>query len=155
MLATAKEKSKVDLGNNMIVAGLFVQILFFGFFIVVSLVFHRRMLATPLYAVGDSQIPWTRYMKVLYIASTLVMIRSIYRVVEYVQGSDGFLQSEEAFLYVFDATLMFICCLLFNWFHPSNILSAYGKPQENLDLEMIDRDQYTGYTGHGRYNNSY
>ncbi|KAJ5129941.1 uncharacterized protein N7515_005980 [Penicillium bovifimosum] len=155
IIATAKDKTKVDLGNNIIVAGLFVQIIFFGFFIVVSLVFHRRTLATPLHAVGDSSIRWTRYMMVLYIASTLVMIRSIYRVAEYVQGSDGFLQSKEAFIYVFDTMLMFICCLFFNWFHPSGILSGYEKPLEDPDLEMLNRDQYTGYTGHGRYNNVY
>jgi uncharacterized membrane protein YhaH (DUF805 family) len=153
MLATAKTKSKIDLGNNMIVAGLFVQILFFGFFIVVSLVFHVRMLKTPLHAVGDSRIPWTRYMKVLYFASTLVMIRSIYRVAEYVQGTDGYLQSKEAFIYVFDATLMFICCLLFNAFHPSNILSGYQKTEANPDLEMLNHGEYTGYTGQARYNN--
>jgi hypothetical protein len=115
ILATAKDKSKVNLGNNMIVVGLFVQILFFGFSIVVSLVFHRRMLATPSYAVGDTRVPWSRYMKVLYIASTLVMIRSIYRVAEYVQGSDGYLQSKEFFIYVFD------------------------------DLQMLNQDGYTGY----------
>jgi TRAP-type C4-dicarboxylate transport system permease small subunit len=147
MLASAKDQSKVKLGNNMIVAGLFVQILFFGFFIVVCVVFHRRMLATPSHVIGDTQIPWTRYMKVLYIASVLVMVRSIYRVAEYVQGSDGVLQSKEVFLYVFDAVLMFICCLLFNLFHPSKILSGYHKTQEAPDLEMLNHDGHTGYRG--------
>jgi hypothetical protein len=153
MLATAKTKSNVDLGNNMIVAGLFVQILFFGFFIFVSFVFHFRMLKTPLHAVGDTRVPWTRYMKVLYFASTLVMIRSIYRVAEYIQGSDGYLQSNEAFIYIFDATLMLICCLLFNFFHPSNILSSFQKAQGDQDLEMLNHCEYTGYTGQSRYNN--
>ncbi|OQE29294.1 hypothetical protein PENFLA_c004G09508 [Penicillium flavigenum] len=147
MLASAKDQSKVKLGNNMIVAGLFVQILFFGFFIVVCVVFHRRMLATPSHAMGDTQIPWTRYMKVLYIASVLVMVRSIYRVAEYVQGSDGVLQSKEVFIYVFDAALMFICCLLFNLFHPSKILSGYHKTQEDPDLEMLNHGGHTGYRG--------
>lgn len=142
MLATAKTTSKVDLGNNMIVVGLFVQILFFGFFIVVSLVFHRRMLKTPLHAIGETRIPWARYMKLLYLASTLVMIRSIYRVAEYLQGSDGYLQSKEVFVYVFDATLMFICCLLFNVVHPSGIISGYQKAQQDPDLEMLNN---TGY----------
>ncbi|CAG7983161.1 unnamed protein product [Penicillium olsonii] len=142
LLATAKTKSKVDLGNNMIVVGLFVQIVFFGFFIVISLVFHRRMLKTPLHAVGDTQLPWTRYMKILYLASCLVMIRSIYRVAEYVQGSDGYLQSEESFVYIFDATLMFLCCVLFNVFHPSGILSGYHKARTDPDLEMLN---HTGY----------
>ena len=153
MLATAKAKSNVDLGNNLIVAGLCFQIVFFGFFIVVSLVFHFRMLETPLHAVGDTRIPWTRYMNVLYFASTLVMIRSIYRLAEYVQGGDGYLQSKEAFVYVFDATLMFICCLLFNVFYPSKILSGYQKTQTDPDLEMLNHGEYTGYTGQTRYNN--
>ncbi|KAJ5835386.1 RTA-like protein [Penicillium robsamsonii] len=151
MLATAKDKSKVNLGNNMIVAGLFVQIIFFGFFIVICLVFHRRMLSTPLHAVGDTQIPWTRYMKVLYTASVLVLVRSIYRVAEYVQGSDGFLQSKEAFIYVFDAALMFACCLLFNFFHPSKILSGYHKTQDESDVELMNQGGYTGYMGQTRY----
>ncbi|KGO73094.1 RTA-like protein [Penicillium italicum] len=134
MLAAAKGQSKVKLGNHLIVAGLFVQILFFGYFIIVSVVFHRRMLAaTPMHAAGDPRISWTRYMKVLYVASVLVLIRSIYRVAEYVQGSDGYLQSKEAFLYAFDAALMFLCCLLFNFFHPSKIIS--GSP----DLEMLNQ----------------
>ncbi|KAJ5327677.1 hypothetical protein N7452_008067 [Penicillium brevicompactum] len=107
MLATAKTASKIDLGNNMIVVGLFVQIIFFGFFILVSLVFHRRMLKTPLH-----------------------------------DGSDGYLQSKEAFVYVFDAALMFICCLLFNIFHPSGIISGYRKAQEEPDLEMLNNSGY-------------
>ncbi|KAJ5960820.1 uncharacterized protein N7479_007970, partial [Penicillium vulpinum] len=151
LLATAKDESKVSLGNNMIVAGLFVQILFFGFFISISFVFHRRVLATPSHAVGDTQIPWARYMKVLYVASILVMVRSIYRVAEYVQGSGGFLQSKEVFIYVFDAVLMFICCLVFNFFHPSKILSGYQKAQEDQDHELLNHGEHTGYTG-ARYN---
>ncbi|KAJ5189042.1 hypothetical protein N7491_005366 [Penicillium cf. griseofulvum] len=152
MLATAKDKSKVKLGNNMIVVGLFVQILFFGFFIVVCLVFHRRMLATPSHAAGDTRIPWTRYMKVLYMGSVLVLVRSIYRVAEYVQGSGGFLQSKEVFIYVFDAALMFICCLLFNFFHPSKILSGYHKAQDGPDVELMNHGGYTEYTRQSRYN---
>ncbi|KAJ5943710.1 hypothetical protein N7516_003878 [Penicillium verrucosum] len=153
MLASAKDESKVKLGNNMVVVGLIVQILFFGFFVVVSVIFHRRMLATPMYAAGDTQIPWTRYMKVLYTASVLVLIRSIYRVAEYVQGSGGYLQSKEAFIYVFDAALMFLCCLLFNVFHPSKILAGYRKTQGDPDLEMLNHSGPTEYAGQGRYNN--
>ncbi|KAJ5316504.1 hypothetical protein N7508_001012 [Penicillium antarcticum] len=152
LLATAKDQSKVKQGNNMIVVGLFVQILFFGFFIVVSFVFHRRMLATPLYAVGDTKIPWTSYMRVLYVASALVMIRSIYRVAEYVQGSDGYLQSKEVFIYVFDAALMLIVCLLFNVFHPSKILPRAYRIEEETDVEMLNQDGHTGYR-HTGYNN--
>jgi RTA1 like protein. len=144
MLATAKTQSNVSLGENMIIAGLFVQVVFFGFFIIVSIVFHRRMLATPAHAVRATPIPWTRYMQVLYTVSVLIMIRSLYRVVEYIQGSDGYLQSHEAFIYVFDATLMLISCLVFNIFHPSKIVSSQNTEWENKeDVEMLNTNGYS------------
>ena len=132
----------MNLGEDVIIAGLFIQILSFGFFIVVSINFHRRMLTTPMHTLVGSQIPWTRYMKVLYVASSLILTRSIYRVAEYIQGNSGFLQSTEAYVYVFDATLMFVCCLLFNCFHPSEILSKSLPTKEGDDLEMMNRGGY-------------
>ncbi|KAJ5746542.1 hypothetical protein N7520_011724 [Penicillium odoratum] len=142
MLATAKTTSSVNLGENIIVGGLFVQVVSFGIFIIVSIIFHRRMLATPMHALVKSRIPWTRYMKVLYVASALIMIRSIYRVAEYIQGNTGYLQRTEAFVYVFDATLMVICCLIFNVFHPSDILSKTRDIEGGEDLEMMNQSGY-------------
>lgn len=144
MLATAKTESKVSLGEDMIVAGLFVQVIPFGFFIVVSVVFHRRMLVTPLH-VAEPSIAWTLYIKVLYTASALIMVRSVYRVAEYVQGNTGYLQSHEAFIYVFDAALMILCCVLFNIFHPSKILSDSHKIVEQDDLEMMNNHGYRNF----------
>lgn len=142
MLAKADSKEKKDLGEHMIIVGLFVQILFFGFFIIVSVVFHRRMLATPMHQVVSTQVPWAKYMRVLYLASVLIMARSVYRVAEYVQGSDGTLQGTEAYLYVLDASLMFLCSLIFNCYHPSRILSRRQTKQweSTEDLEMVNNN---------------
>jgi hypothetical protein len=135
-LASAKTQDSVDMGEHMILGGLFVQIFFFGFFIIVSVIFHRRMLSSPMNYVGGSQIPWARCMKVLYTVSCLIMIRSIYRVIEYAQGSGGSLQSKEAFVYVFDAALMLACCIIFIILHPSKMLGEQGY-QKSEDLEML------------------
>lgn len=141
-MAKADTKEKKDLGENMIIVGLFVQIVFFGLFIVVSIVFHRRMLATPMHQMVSTQVPWTKYMKVLYFVSVLIMVRSVYRVAEYVQGSDGALQGTEAYLYVFDAALMFLCCVTFNIFHPSKIVSGRQQKQweSTEDMEMLNNN---------------
>ncbi|KAJ6005439.1 hypothetical protein N7451_003383 [Penicillium sp. IBT 35674x] len=146
MLATAKTTSSVTLGENIIIAGLFVQVISFGFFIVVSIIFHRRMVATPMHLLVKTRIPWTRYMRVLYVASALILVRSIYRVAEYIQGNTGYLQSKEAFVYIFDASLMMICCLLFNFFHPSDILSQSYDIDEREDLEMMNEGGYRSYS---------
>lgn len=137
-LASAKTQENVDMGEHMILGGLFVQIFFFGFFIIVSVIFHRRMLASPMNYVGGSQIPWSRCMKVLYTVSCLIMIRSIYRVIEYAQGSGGSLQSKEAFVYVFDAALMLACCIVLVILHPSKMLGEHAKGYHKTeDLEML------------------
>ncbi|PYH85415.1 RTA1 like protein [Aspergillus uvarum CBS 121591] len=141
MMASAKSASSVSLGNRIIVIGLIVQLVFFGFFILVSMVFHRRMTASPTpTSLSISNPPWYTYMRVLYAASILIMVRSIYRVVEYVQGTTGVLQQHEIYLYIFDAVLMLLVCLLFNILHPSRILSKrqpYGK-MESDQIEMLD-----------------
>ncbi|PYI23601.1 RTA1 like protein [Aspergillus violaceofuscus CBS 115571] len=141
MMASANSASSVSLGNRLIVIGLIVQLAFFGFFILVSMVFHRRMTASPTpTSLSISNPPWYTYMRVLYAASILIMVRSIYRVVEYVQGTSGVLQQHEIYLYIFDAVLMLLVCLLFNIMHPSRILSKrqpYGK-MESDQIEMLD-----------------
>ncbi|RAK98147.1 RTA1 domain-containing protein [Aspergillus ibericus CBS 121593] len=140
MMASAKSASSVSLGNKIIVIGLIVQLVFFGFFIIVSMVFHLRMRSSPTPTSLAISPPWYTYMRVLYAASVFVMVRSVYRVVEYVQGTDGVLQQHEVYLYVFDAVLMLLCCLLFNVMHPSRILSSrqpYGK-MDGDQVEMLN-----------------
>lgn len=70
---------------------------------------------------------------VLYVASVFILVRSIFRVVEYVGGRDGELQSKEVYFYVFDAALMFIVAILFNVHHPSRIVAP--KEQHAIQLE--------------------
>ncbi|KAL4928055.1 RTA1 domain-containing protein [Aspergillus undulatus] len=142
MQASAKDAEKADMGEKMILGGLFVQILFFGVFMVVSMIFHRRMLSTPMHHMGIN-LPWSRYLKILYAVSALIMIRSVFRVAEYIQGKDGYLQSKEVFIYVLDAALMLGCCVILNIWHPSNIVSgrtAYKQPE---DLEMLPGNRHT------------
>ena len=45
--------------------------------------------------------------------SVLIFIRSIVRLIEYLQGNDGFVISHEAFLYTLDGLLMWITMLVF------------------------------------------
>ncbi|QKX61709.1 uncharacterized protein TRUGW13939_08864 [Talaromyces rugulosus] len=137
MLSNAKSQNTVKLGNCIIVIGLCVQLIFFGFFVVVSVVFHRRINSSPTDASLTTSVLWSRYLKVLYTVSVLIMVRSIYRVIEYVQGTSGVLQEHEYFLYILDATLMLLCCVIMNIFHPSQIIhggQVYDKVDEDLEL---------------------
>jgi len=113
----------VHLGEKIIIGGLIVQLLFFGFFIITGVMFHVRMLREPTSKTYSDSIPWKRQLNTLYGASLLILVRCLFRLIEYAQGNDGYLISHEAFLYIFDAVLMFATMVLMAWIHPSEITS--------------------------------
>ncbi|KAG7452926.1 RTA1-domain-containing protein [Guyanagaster necrorhizus] len=124
LLASAKSQSSVSLGQNIIIVGLVVQILWFGGFIFVAVVFHYRMRVMPTIVERKS---WRSFMYVLYAASTMIMVRSVFRVIEFAQGNDGYLMRSEIWLYVFDSVLMAGVITLFNIHHPSKYLRKDGE----------------------------
>ncbi|EOD50435.1 putative rta1 domain protein [Neofusicoccum parvum UCRNP2] len=123
MMANAKTAADQQKGQHIITAGLVIQIVFFGFFIVVAGLFHRRISHYPTPRSKDPLVPWEKLQYVLYGGSCMIMVRSIYRLAEYVQGNDGALMQTEVYLYVFDATLMFLTSFAFNIFHPGQVIS--------------------------------
>ncbi|KAF3017113.1 hypothetical protein E8E14_009132 [Neopestalotiopsis sp. 37M] len=122
ILATAKTESSQSLGNKVILLGLAIQVIFFGLFIVVTVVFHLRLHRAPTPKSLTTSAPWQKLLWVLYGTSVLIMIRSVFRMIEYAQGNDGALLQKEAYSYVLDALLMIIVAGCFAWFHPSNVL---------------------------------
>ena len=113
------DMSSSKTGENVIIGGLIVQIVFFGMFIVVELIFHYRILKYPNEsAMITRNVPsqlknWNYVLITLLVCSILIFIRSIFRLIEYIQGNNGYLISHEVFLYCFDATLMFLNMIVF------------------------------------------
>ncbi|KIW97613.1 uncharacterized protein Z519_01197 [Cladophialophora bantiana CBS 173.52] len=105
---TVKKKTET-VGKYIVVVGLFIQLIAFGWFVVVALVFHVRMQKNV-----DKEcrlrptVPWRQGLRMIYICSALIMLRSIFRVVEYVMGVDSYLLTNEWPMYVFDAAPMWI-----------------------------------------------
>lgn len=126
----------MDTGTKIIIAGLFVQLLCFGIFMVTSVAFHIALHRLPTSASVEDKT-WKRQMQALYITSVLIMIRSLFRLVEYLQGHDGYLLKHEVYLYVLDAALMLIVMVLFNWIHPAEI-TALLKGKQSGDRMKRD-----------------
>jgi tellurite resistance protein TehA-like permease len=118
------------LGEHLILVGLFTQIAAFGVFIIVAFLFHKRLHAHPTSTSMTMERLWKKHMYALYFVSFMILIRSIVRVVEYLQGSGGYIMSHEAFLYIFDATLMLVAVVTFNVVHPSEIIPGKGMSNE-------------------------
>lgn len=112
--------SQTQLGQNIVVAGLLVQIIIFGLFWVTALVFHKRMRRQSLGGSLPADVRGSeRTLYMLYGVSALIMLRSVFRVVEFVMGNDGYLLSHEWTLYVFDSAPMLIVMAVFCWRFPA------------------------------------
>jgi hypothetical protein len=94
----------------------------------VSFLFHLRIRRRPTQKSQELAAPWKKLLWALYITSLFIMVRSVFRVAEYVTGKDGSLQSREIWIYIFDALLMALVSIIFNVVHPSVVLiPRYGN----------------------------
>lgn len=130
-------------GKSVILIGLMAQIAFFVLFVVVAVVFHRRLArrATPMADSLDArggQRSWGRVMLVLYLASVLILIRSLFRFIEFAAPRDGPLMTHEVYLYIFDSVLMIGVLLVLAAFHPAEYVPHKGFVERISGSEMTD-----------------
>jgi hypothetical protein len=99
---------------------------------------------------GTSQgsVAWRRHLYVLYVTSALILIRSIFRVVEYLQGNDGYLISHEVFIYTMDALLMAIVMAIFAvWYigdlQPKRSSGDASGRNSNIDYLMTEAGDHS------------
>lgn len=130
----------LDTGTNIIIIGLFVQLAFFGFFMVIAGVWFVKMLRFSSYRAYAC--PWRKLLCILFGTSFLIMVRSVFRAVEYLQGNGGEILAHEAYLYVLDALLMLIVMVIFNVVHPSEAVGFKGKHNDTRDTLDLHLDQF-------------
>ncbi|GFF52968.1 protein RTA1 [Aspergillus udagawae] len=140
---SAGSANSQDIGTYIIVAGLGVQLLFFGVFVIVAFLFHFRFSSSEdagSAASTSEKVPWARSWKgllwVLYLVSGLILIRSTFRMVEFAQGFNGYLISHEIFMYVLDTALMFVLMVVMNVVHPSGVLGT--AKEEIVECETLE-----------------
>lgn len=117
-------------GENIIIGGLILQILYFGLFIVSGGIFQSRIRRGPTAQYHQLSSTWHKHMYALYATSLLILVRSIVRLVEFIQGSDGVIMRNETYIYVFDGMLMFAVLANFNVIHPSEINCLLGRGEK-------------------------
>ncbi|KFA74446.1 hypothetical protein S40288_08918 [Stachybotrys chartarum IBT 40288] len=126
----------MEMGENIILGGLFVQIIIFGLFAVTAAIFHVRVRRHRMSAVLEHDAHWEKLMTMLYAVSVLIMVRSVFRVIEYIMGHDGYLLANEWTLYVFDALLMFGVVVMFAWRFPGNLRPAKLDTEEGVVIQQ-------------------
>ncbi|KAH6658658.1 RTA1 like protein-domain-containing protein [Truncatella angustata] len=123
LMVTGKNAS---LGEGIVIAGLLIQIIMFGVFAATATVFQKRINRNPTPESGMAGAPWKKSMRMLFIVSSLIMIRSLFRVVEFAMGNSGYPLKHEWTLYVFDSVLMVTVMVVYHLWYPTWIVE--GKP---------------------------
>ncbi|KAJ5492019.1 RTA-like protein [Penicillium expansum] len=148
IMSSGSEKS-LSIGQWVIIAGLCVQLLFFGSFVISSGLFHMRILQSPTEQsertkhLQRSILPrnWPGLLFACYAVSLLIVVRSAYRLIEFAQGNNGYVISHEVFLYAFDAAMMFLVMVIMNVFHPSVVLQSDATANSSPTKSSVDRSK--------------
>lgn len=112
--ASGDEKT-IAIGTKIILIGLIFQEVMLIIFVYIAFKFKRKV---------RTDRPLSRHLWVLYIQVALLWMRNLVRVVEFAQGKHGFIKTHEFMLYLFDATPMFLLCLIYLILHPGRLCKA-------------------------------
>ncbi|KAF2736844.1 hypothetical protein EJ04DRAFT_462272 [Polyplosphaeria fusca] len=126
-----------QLGAHLVTASLSLQCALFSAFGLLAAQFHYRANRA---GVLTKELRVVLY--VLYVSATIVTIRCIYRLVEYVMGWDSTIYKNEVFFWIFEAVIMFLNTALLNAYHP-------GKRLPRSNSVFLAKDGVTVKKGPG------
>lgn len=134
-MQSSGDPSGVKLGRTIVMAGLGVQLGAFAIFIMNVAIFHRRLTLRPTEISVQVDKEWRRAMWMLYTVSALIVVRSAFRLVEFAEGNEGTIYKTEAYIYVFDASLMFAVVVVMAILHPGFVMKRSLKAKQNIVLQ--------------------
>ncbi|CRG87355.1 Protein RTM1 [Talaromyces islandicus] len=115
----------MNIGNKVVLAGLIFSLFIFALFVWIAFDFHRRLSREPtklLLINSEQSLPWKRYMLVLYISSLAMIIRNLVRTIQFGASRLSPINTQEAYIYVFDASLLFISVGVLLVYHPGKLI---------------------------------
>ncbi|OAG08436.1 RTA1 like protein [Paraphaeosphaeria sporulosa] len=120
------QASMATMGQTTMLVGLFIQLFFFSFFLVISLVFWKRLRNSPKgYKVAQhGKYTWSALLKLLLSAAVIIILRCVFRIVEFGQGHDGYLASHEVYMYMFDTVPMLVVQIMFHFVYATDVFGA-------------------------------
>ncbi|KAF4498895.1 RTA1 [Fusarium agapanthi] len=127
----------VHIGNIIVIAGLVAQILLFLAFVACCVVFHRRFRAHLRHTSIPIAIRWEAYLNMLYFTSALILVRNIFRVVEFAMDKEGYLQQKEWPTFVFDSVLILLVMVAFYVRYPDNL----QPNSRDSAIELVQKDE--------------
>lgn len=150
------------LGLNIYTAGVAVQLFFLAIFTSLAVGFQKRLKQQSLSFAApgndsdsESQLQRDpapdvprpalakRLLIILYVVMGLVILRNIYRLVEFSIGVNSVITKNEWYQYVWDATPMFLALLVLNIVYPGKVLQGPRADfrQEDKAIKMAKKEK--------------
>ncbi|KAM5349057.1 hypothetical protein ACJ41O_008880 [Fusarium nematophilum] len=136
IMSGSEDPNEAKQGQTTIVAGLILQIVAFGLYLICVATLQARLRSNPPTHCLSGLISYRRYLAGLYATSGLFLIRNVVRIVEYHQGHDGPLLSNEAPFYIFDSCFMLAIVVIVIFLHPGRLIKK-ARRSEYLKSDVL------------------
>ncbi|GAA5886137.1 hypothetical protein JCM16303_000060 [Sporobolomyces ruberrimus] len=149
-----------DLGHKIALVGLALQLVSYGLFCCLLIIWGIRVpkmfpqIKERVDSLGrDSYNPfsktslsrWRLLWSLLLLSSVGIIVRSVFRLIEYTQGYDGYLATTEGYFYLLDALPLWLAMSLYALFWPSRFVegAALLNPQgSDLDSPVTTSNDF-------------
>ncbi|EOO04454.1 putative rta1 domain protein [Phaeoacremonium minimum UCRPA7] len=150
-------KDKLHRGRDIAMVGVTLQIIAFGLFSIIAARFHftsrqfRKILEQKVQTAEGSKFVtmpgstkkfnpnWRRMLYVVNISCLLIMVRSVYREIDFAEGKTGTTQKHEWYVYVFDAVPILFVVIIYLICPPGRFVHmGWRQPKEGRELASAD-----------------
>ncbi|KZT62422.1 RTA1 like protein, partial [Calocera cornea HHB12733] len=112
-----KAQNLLNLGDNILLAGLAINLASFVVFVMQVSYFDYKTRTA-----GAPTGRWRKLLYALYGSTALVLVRQVYRVIEFSQGWFGFLPTHEAYFYGLDSLVILLASAVYVWYWPNRYI---------------------------------
>ncbi|ENH75914.1 Protein RTM1 [Fusarium oxysporum f. sp. cubense race 1] len=116
-LVNANDTADENSGENVVLAGLALQVVILVVFLLCAGTFHARLARRGLIGAINPNLLLVIMLSELYACAILILFRNVFRLVDFGLGDDGYLQAHEWPIYVLDILFMaIVMALSLNWY---------------------------------------
>lgn len=132
ILPASGDPSAIRTARIVLIAGLITQLVALSIFLLTCWRVTSGVKSEAGYGNKfDPSINYMNHFRAIGLATSLMILRSIVRSAEFLQGTDGFVISHEVFIYVFDAVPMWAVMAIFLAIHPTRLVRDARKWKES------------------------
>ncbi|RJE25028.1 RTA1 domain protein [Aspergillus sclerotialis] len=137
------DRKLMSIGMKAVLGGLIFALVVFCLFVLVAVVFHRRLARNPTAVLHrNPELAWRRYMWAIYVSCLTMMVRNLVRTIEFGASKESAVNTQEAYIYVFDAAMMAISMAVFVVWHPGRLIRRVRKEDKYTSMADVPLTRY-------------